>query len=184
MRACEPDRARAGDVHDRPRPDASRDGAVKPGGEYIREQREITYLVHRLVPVGKFQKIEVGVRNHHVLGLSSDPSAHVDIAVSGARAGRIHFEANSGLALFAIAAPAACDVERNGDDIPYVDEFDVAAFLDDFTGDLVPQCEPLGSRRTPPDHVLVASTDVGGNNSQNHAVIALAVTEREPRIVD
>ena len=59
-------------------------GAVIAGRENVREQRQVLDLRHRLGFVGELQQVEIGVGNHHVLGLPANPSAHVHIAVSGA----------------------------------------------------------------------------------------------------
>ncbi len=40
------------------------------------------YLVHRLRRIAtKAQQVEVGERYHHVIGLPSDPTAHVNVPV-------------------------------------------------------------------------------------------------------
>ena len=157
---------------------------MEPGREYVGQQGQILDLVHRLVPIRELQQVEVSVRNHHVLGLATDPAAHVDVAVGCSRTGRIDLEADSGLAFLAVAAAAAGDVERHRDQIAHVDELDIWAGLDDLAGDFVAEGQSHGSRGASPDHVLVASADVGGNYLENDAVTALAIPQRQLRKVD
>ena len=68
--------------------DAGGDGAVVAGGEDVGEQGEVFDLRHRLVFVGEFEQVEIGVGDHDVFGLAADPAAHVDVAVGAAGRGR------------------------------------------------------------------------------------------------
>lgn len=168
------DRARTGDVDRRADTDAGADGTVEPGGEDIREHREVEDLLHRLILVRELQDVPVGIGYEHILGLPADPAAHVDVAVRRTRAVRIDVEADAGLALLAVAAAAARDVERHRDEVADLDEFDVPPDLDDLTGDLVAEHEALRGSRTAPDHVLVGAADVRGHCLEDDAVIDLA----------
>ena len=94
---------------------------------------------------GKLQQVEVGVGDHDVIGLSAHPSSHVDIAVRRPRAGRVHVQADAGLALLAVAAAAAGDVEGHRNEVAHFHELDVAPGLDDLTGYFVPEDEPRGA---------------------------------------
>ena len=85
-------------VDGRPGAHAGRDRAVVAGREDVGEQRQVLDLGHGLVAVGELQQVEVGVGDHHVLGLSADPSAHVHVAVGGAGAGGLTFRQMPGLA--------------------------------------------------------------------------------------
>src|SRR6185312_12823628 len=107
LRACEADRTRAGDVNGRPGGYARRYRAVIAGGENIRKQSQILDLLHRLRFIRKLQQVEIGIGTHHIIRLSADPTAHIDVSVGGARPGRIYVQADAGLALFAIAASTA-----------------------------------------------------------------------------
>src|SRR5581483_10977922 len=133
----EPDRTAAGDIGDHAGSDARGDGAMVAGGEDIGKQGQVANLRHRLVFVRELQQVEIGVWNHDVFGLPADPSAHVDVAVGGARPRGIHVQADAGLAFLAVAAAAAGDVEGHRTQVADFDELDIATGLDDFAGDLV-----------------------------------------------
>src|SRR4029450_13445685 len=100
---------------------------------------------------------------------------HVDIAVGGPGPGRVDVLADAGVALLAVAAAPAGDVEGDADHVPDVDELDVAADLGDLAGDLVAEGLALGGGGPPPDHVLVGAADVGGDDLEDDAVLQLAV---------
>src|SRR5699024_669528 len=108
---------------------------VESRREDVGQHREVEDLLHGLVAVGEPQHVPVGVGDQDILGLPTDPPAHVDIAVGGARAVRVHVQADARLPLLAIAAASARDVEGHGDDVPDLHELDVAADLDDLAGD-------------------------------------------------
>jgi glycerol kinase len=107
----EPDRPSAGDVYRRPRPHARGVGAVEARREDVREHGEVEDLLHRPVLVRELQEVPVGVWDQHVLGLAADPSAHVDVPVGRARSIGIDVLADARVALLAIAAAPAGDVE-------------------------------------------------------------------------
>ena len=194
MRRREADRPGAGDVDGRARPDAGGVGAVEAGREDVRQHRQVEDLLHRLVLVGELQEVPVGVRDHHVLGLAADPAAHVDVAVRRARPVRVDVQADAGVALLAVAAAPAGDVEGDRAEVALLDELDVAADLDHLAGDLVAEDQALGRGRAAADHVLVGAADVGRDDLQDHAVLALApdvvrvdagtVLQLELRVVD
>jgi hypothetical protein len=62
---------------------------------------------------GKGQAAQRGCEYHHVLGLPSDPPAHVDVAVRRTSSRRIHIEAHARVTTLACSAAAASDVERH-----------------------------------------------------------------------
>jgi len=107
---------------------------------------------------------------------------------------RVHVQADPGLALLAVGAPPAGDVERDRHQVADLDELDVAADLGDLTRDLVAECESGRRRRTAADHVLVAAADVAGDHFENRPVRRLAshvgrvdartVLEFQGRVVD
>ena len=121
-----------------------------------------------------------------MLGLSADPSAHIDVAVCSPGPVRIRVKAYSGLSRLAIAAASACDIERHGDYIAEGDKLDIPARLEHFTGDLMTKYESRGCSGSAPYHVLVGSADVGGDNFKDHAMLAIAdrtsVLELQDRI--
>jgi hypothetical protein len=132
-----------------------------------------------LLPVRQLEQVEIGIRHHDKLGLSSDPSSHVNVAVRSSRPGFVGIQANTGLAAFTISASAAGDIERHGNDVPDIDELDVATGLDHLTRDLMTQYQPRRHSGASAHHVLIAAADVGRQNFQNNAVMALAGPQRE-----
>src|SRR5215212_4467931 len=154
-------RTRARYVDRRASPYARRVAAVVAGGEDVREHGEVQDLLHRLVAIGELEQVEVREGDHHVAGLPADPAAHVHVAVSRARASGIDVQAHAGLALLAVPAAPAGDVERHRADVADVYELDVVALLDDLARDLVSERLSGRSRRPSPDHMLVGAADVG-----------------------
>ena len=153
-----------------PDPDSGGDGAVEAGREDVGEHREVEDLLQRLVAVGELQQVPVRVRHEHVLGLSAHPAAHVDVAVRAAGPVGVHVQADARLALLAVAAAAARDVERHRDDVADLDELDVRADLDDLAGDLVTEHESLGCGGAAAHHVLVGPADVRRHGPKDHPV--------------
>src|SRR5581483_3658909 len=176
--------AAAGDVHDAARAHAGADGAVVAGGEDVGQAGEVADLLQGLVPVREAEQVEVGVGHHHVLGLAAHPATHVHVAVGGAGPGRVHAQADARPALLAVAAAAAGDVEGHGHQVAHLDELDIPARLHHLAGDLVAEHQPGGSRGPAPHHVLVAPTDVGGDDLEDDAVIAAPVPQRQFGEVD
>lgn len=118
----------------------------------------------------EFQDVPVRVGNQDVLSLATHPAAHIDVTISRPRTIGIGVEADPGLALFAVSAPAACDIERDRDDIADGDEFHVRPHFDNLTCDLVAENQvDWGGDATPHD-MLIGPTDVGGNSLENDAV--------------
>ena len=163
-----------GDVDRRTHTDPGADRTVEPGGEDVREHREVEDLLHRLVLVRELQEVPIGVGHEHILGLTADPTAHIDIPVGRARTIGIDVEADAGLAFPAVPAATAGDVERHRDEVADLDELDIATDFDDLTGDLVTEDEALRGSRTAPDHVLVGAADVRCHCLEDDAVIDLA----------
>src|SRR6185437_12264214 len=90
--------------------------------EDVRQHGQIADLGHRLVLVGELQRVEVRVGDHDVLGLTAYPTAHVHVAVRGPGAVRVDVQADPRLALLAVPAAAARDVERHADEVADLDE--------------------------------------------------------------
>src|ERR1039457_6188323 len=172
VRGRQPHGASAGDVHRGAGGDAGGVRAVITGGEDVREHGEIADLLHGLVLVGELQQVEVRVGNHDVLGLAADPATHVDVAVRRAGTVRVDVQADAGLALLAVAAVAAGDVERHAAVVADLDELHARAGLDNLAGDLVAEHEAFGGGRAAAHHVLVAAADVGRDDLEDHAVRA------------
>src|SRR6202044_1189553 len=125
----------------------------------IGKRGQIPDLGQGLIAVGEFQQVPVRIRNHDVVGLAAYPAAHINISVGGTGPIRVYVQADSGLALLAVAAAAAGDVERHAADVAYLDEFDISAGFDDLAGYLVTEYKVLGRRRAPADHMLIATAD-------------------------
>ena len=170
MGARQAHRPGAGHVHGRPGGDPGGVGAVVAGGEDVRQHREIADLRHGLVLVGELQQVEVRVRDHHVFGLAADPAAHVHVSVGRAGTVGVDVQADAGLALLAVPAAAAGDVERGADQVADLDELDVGPGLDDLAGDLVAEHQALRRGRAAAHHVLVTAADVGGDDPEDHSV--------------
>src|SRR4029450_3314684 len=173
--AGQPDRPGAGDVDGRPGGHPGRPGAVVPGREDVGQHGQVTDLLHGLVLVRELEQVPVGVGHGHVLGLAAKPAAHVDVAVGGAGPGRVDVLADAGVALLAVAAAPAGDVEGDADQVADLDELDVAADLGDLAGDLVAEGLALGGGGPAADHVLVGAADVGGDDLEDDAVLQLTV---------
>src|SRR5512145_198921 len=110
-RAREPDGAGAGDVYRGTRPDAGGHRSMISGREDIGEQREVRDLCKRLVPIRKLEQVEIGIRHEDIFGLTADPATHVHVTVRGTGPRWIDRETDSSLALLAVAAAAARNVE-------------------------------------------------------------------------
>src|SRR5512132_4245626 len=173
--AGQPDRAGAGDVHRGAGAHPGRPGPVVAGREDVRQHGQVLDLGHGLVAVGELEQVPVGVGDGHIAGLAAQPAAHVDIGVGGPGPGRVDVLTDPGVALLAVAAAPAGDVERDADQVADLDELDVAADLGDLAGDLVAEGLALGGGGPPADHVLVGAADVGGDDLEDRAVLQLAV---------
>ena len=103
--------------------------------------------------------------------MSTDPTAHIDVAVGATRSRRVHVETDVGTARFAVAASSARDVERHRDQVASVDEFNAAAAFDNFAGYLVPQDQSGRRRGAPVHHMLVAAADVSRDRFDDDAVV-------------
>src|SRR5437762_41600 len=114
----------------------------------------------------------------------ADPAAHMHISVSRAGTRRVYVEANAGPSFFAIPAAPARDIERHGNQVAYLDEFDVPSSLDHFTRDLMAKDQPGRRRRSAADHMLIAAANISGDDLQDDAVLALAIPDRQFRVID
>jgi len=93
-------------------------------------------------------------------------------------------QTNAGLAFFAVAAPAASDVERNRYQVANADVFDVAAGLDHFARDLVSEDEARRSCSAAAHHMLVAAADISADDLEDYSVLAFSIADRELWKVD
>lgn len=89
------------------------DAAVIPGGEDVGEHGQIQDLLQRLVTVRETQRGQVRIGHHHVLGLTTRPTTHVNLTVGPTLTLGVDVEADPGVALVAVAAPSTGDVERH-----------------------------------------------------------------------
>ncbi len=168
------DRAGASDVHRAAWADAGGNRAVVASGQDVRQAGQIADLFHRLVAIGQLEQVEVGVGDQHVFGLAAGPVTHVDIAVSTAGTRRVDGQADAGVLFLTGTATAAGNVERNRDQVADLQVLDIAAFLDDFPGDLVTEHQADLGGSAAAHHVLVRAANVGGNDAQDHSVLDLA----------
>ena len=145
---------------------------MKTRGQDVRQAGQVQNLFHRLGFVRELEQVEVGIGDHHVLGLTADPAAHVHITIGTAGSCRVDVQTHSRRALLTVPAAATGNVERHGNEVSNLDEFRIAPGFDHLAGDLVTQDESHRRRGTTSHHVLIASTDIGGHNFQNHSVIA------------
>src|SRR4029077_2301904 len=93
-------------------------------------------------------------------------------------------QADAGLAFLAIAASAAGDVEGHGAEVALLDVFNVAPGFNHLAGDLVTQHQSVRRRGAAANHVLVAAADIGGDDFENDAVLALTRAQCEFGVVD
>jgi hypothetical protein len=63
-----------------------RDGAARNFSNATQIEKVLDFL-QSLVLVGKLEEVEIRIRRHHIIGLAAYPSAHVDVAESGAARG-------------------------------------------------------------------------------------------------
>src|SRR5579875_2070470 len=183
-RAGQSHRPGAGHVNNRSCSNTCRHRPVIARGQNIRKACEVSDFLHRLRLVREFQQIEIRVGYHHVFRLPAYPSAHIDVAVSCAGAGGIDVQADACFALLTIAASSTGNIKRYGYQVSHLDKLHVASRLDHFAGDLVSETYSTGRGCTTSDHMLIAAANVGGNYLQNHAVLALAVSECELGKID
>ncbi len=141
-------------------------------------------LGHGLVFVREPQDVEIGVRDHHVLGLAADPTTHVDITVGSTGTGGVDIQADARFPFFAIAAAAARNIKGHRDEITNVHKFNVPACFDDLTGNLMPEYEPGRCRGAASHHVLVAPTNIGAHHPEDHTMVTTAVSESKHREID
>jgi hypothetical protein len=150
---------------------------VKTGREDIGEQGQIFDLSHGPIPIRELQEVEIGVRDHDILGLAANPSTHVHVSVSRSRTCRVYIQTNARSPFLAVATATASYIERNRTQITFFDELNIPAGFDHLSGNLVPQDEADRGCGSTAYHVLVATADIGGDDLQDHTVIALSITE-------
>jgi hypothetical protein len=111
VRGREAHRPGARDVDRRARPHARGVRAVEARREDVRQHRQVEDLLHRRVLVGELQEVPVGIRDHHVLRLATDPAAHVHVPVGRSGPVGVRVQADAGRLLLAVATAPAGDVE-------------------------------------------------------------------------
>ena len=140
-------------------------------GKNVAEQGQILDLIHRPLFVRKFEKVEVGVRDHDVFCLAADPSAHINVAIGGSGTGLVDVQTNARMAFHAIAAAPARDVERDGNYVPLLDEKHIATGLDHLAGDFMSENQPRRRRRATAHHMLIGPAYVRRNDLEDDPVI-------------
>jgi hypothetical protein len=73
----------------------------------------------------------------------------------------------------AVSATSASDIERHGYKVANVEEFNVAALFDHFSGDLALRSAGF-SCGAPSDHVLIRTATVGRNDFEDNCVVDFA----------
>ena len=91
----------------------------------IAQHGQVTDFLHCLVLVRKFEQVKIGIGYHYILGLATNPAAHIDVSVSAAGAAFIHGEANAGFHFFASAATAAGHIEWYRYQVTFFQELDI-----------------------------------------------------------
>ncbi len=155
-----------------------------PVGKMSDSKRQIPDFGHRLIFVRELEQVKISVGHHHVLGLTTHPAAHIDVAIGSTGPGRIDVQADTRLANFAVPAPAAGNIEGYRNQIALLNELNIATGLNDQTGYFVTQHQPGGCRGTSPNHVLITTADIGRHDLQNNAVLAFAITKGQLGILD
>ena len=174
----------AGDVDGRAGLGPGLHEAVERGGQDVREQGEVTDLLHGLVLVREAEQLEVGVGDEQVLRLSALPITQVEPVSAAGRVG-VHGLAHLGTTGATVAATAAGDVEGDRDQVALGEELDVGADLEDLAGHLVAHDHALGDWEGPAVDVQVGTADVGGDDLEDDSVRgAPAVRHLELREVE
>jgi hypothetical protein len=154
------------------------DASVIARRQNIAKTGKVPDFRERLILFRKPEQVPIGIRHHHVFGLSADPSAKIDVAVGATRPARIHVEADVGMALLTIAASSARDVEWHRDHVAFADEFNAAAAFDDFAGNLVPEDQSGRRSCAPAHHMLIAAADVSRDRLDDDAVVDFPALRR------
>ncbi|MNJ45870.1 hypothetical protein D3C77_409820 [compost metagenome] len=156
-RGCsgQPHRACTSDIHGATWSDASGYRSVIAGRKDVRQAGQVANFLHGTITIRQFQQIEVGVGDHHVLGLSPSPVTHVDVAIGAPRACRVYAQADTCVHFLTGTAAPAGHVERHRNQIAYFQVFDVTTFFDHLACDLVAKHQSYLCCGTSTDHVLV-----------------------------
>jgi hypothetical protein len=142
----------------------------------VRQARQVPNLLHSLSFVGEFEQIEIGVRHHHIFCLAANPSTHVHISVSAAWPRGIDIQADSRRPFPAVATTAARNVKGNGYKVADIDKLHVAPSFYYLARNFMAEDESLWGGGSATNHVLIAATDIRGNNLENNSVLALSVS--------
>jgi hypothetical protein len=85
---------------------------------------------------------------------------------------------------FTVATPTAGDIEWNRDQVADLQKLDIPAAFNDLTRNLVAEHQPGRRGGSSPHHVLIASTDVGRDDLEKHAVVAFSAPQFQHRKVN
>jgi hypothetical protein len=180
----QPDRSRTGDVDNGPGTDTCAHGPVEPGREDVRQTGEVLDLGQGLVSVREAQEVEVGVGDHDVLSLPSDPPSHVDIAVGGPGTGGFTFRQIPVLPSLQLRQRPQAMLKGTETRSPtFTNSTSRPASM---TSPVIscPRTNPAGRRSTAPHHVLVAPADIGAHDLEDHAVVAATVAQGQDREIN
>jgi hypothetical protein len=81
------------------------------------------------------------------------------------------------LAFLAITTSPTSDVERHRSNITHLNEFNITSRLDNLACNFVSQDQSSWSGRSASNHMLIAPTNVRGDDLQDHAVLTLTITQ-------
>jgi hypothetical protein len=164
------DRSGPGYIHGGASCHSSSVGTVIPSGEDVGQQSQISYLGHRLLFIRELEQIEIGVGDHDIVGLSTDPAPHVHVSVSATGATWVDVQTDSRLPLFTVSTSATRNIERSGCEVANIKELDIATLFNDLAGDLMTKNRSNRRRRAATHHVLITSADIGRNQLQDDRV--------------
>src|SRR6185312_2788935 len=140
-------------------------GCVIGGRKDVREQKKIIFpLIAGLA--GKFEAVEIGVRNKNELGLTSLIWPHARIAVCGVGFFGIHGQTGLSVSAMAIEAETAGDVERQNYAIAFFDARNCFANFFDDAHNFVADDGTFVEGRATVIHVQIAAADSAGGDAQ------------------
>jgi hypothetical protein len=111
-----------------------------------------------------------------IFRLAADPSTHVHVSVSGAWPRRIDIQTDSRRPFPAISTTAAGHVKGNGYQVADADKLHVAPSFNYLARNFMAEDQSLWSGGSATNHVLIAATDISGNNLEDDPVFALPVS--------
>jgi len=144
--------------------------AVPARREDVRKQRERVLV---FVALRQFQRVEIRIRDAELLGLAALVRPHRDVPVGAAGEARIDVRTEPGVAVLAVLAEPARDVERRDDAVAFLECGDGVTDLRDDTHVLVPEHDTRLRCRPPLVHVQVRPADTRGRDVDDDVVRVL-----------